>query len=126
MNNVPRISDAEWEVMKVLWAQAPCTANDVIEALRTRTDWNPKTVRTLLTRLTQKNAIAYAQENRVYTYYPLVSEADSVQVETHSFLKRMHGGAFKPLLMNFLKEERLSAEDIQELKALLDDQNKTK
>jgi BlaI family penicillinase repressor len=38
----------------------------------------------------------------------------------------MHGGAFKPLLMNFLKEERLSAEDIQELKALLDDQNKTK
>lgn len=126
MNNVPRISDAEWEVMKVLWAQAPCTANEVIEALHTRTDWNPKTVRTLLTRLTQKNAITYAQENRVYAYSPLVSEAECVQLETHSFLKRMHGGAFKPLLVNFLKEEQLSPEDIQELKDLLDDQNKTK
>ncbi|MCY9666043.1 penicillinase repressor BlaI [Paenibacillus alginolyticus] len=124
MKNVPHISDAEWEVMKVLWAKTPCTANEVIEALEVRTDWKPKTVRTLLNRLAQKQAISYSQENRVYAYFPLVSEDECVKSETQSFLKRIYGGAFKPLLVNFLKEEQLSAEDIKELKNILDDKTK--
>ncbi|NRF90302.1 penicillinase repressor BlaI [Paenibacillus frigoriresistens] len=124
MKNVPHISDAEWEVMKVLWAKTPCTANEVIDALEVRTDWKPKTVRTLLNRLAQKQAISYSQENRVYAYFPLVSEDECVKSETQSFLKRIYGGAFKPLLVNFLKEEQLSAEDIKELKNILDDKTK--
>ncbi|NOU87680.1 penicillinase repressor BlaI [Paenibacillus sp. LMG 31460] len=124
MKSVPQISDAEWEVMKVLWAKTPCTANEVIEALEVRTDWKPKTVRTLLNRLAQKQAISYSQENRVYAYFPLVSEDECVKSETQSFLKRIYGGAFKPLLVNFLKEEQLSAEDIKELKNILDDKTK--
>jgi BlaI family penicillinase repressor len=124
VKNVPHISDAEWEVMKVLWAKTPCTANEVIEALEVRTDWKPKTVRTLLNRLAQKQAISYSQENRVYAYFPLVSEDECVKSETQSFLKRIYGGAFKPLLVNFLKEEQLSAEDIKELKNILDDKTK--
>lgn len=124
MKSVPHISDAEWEVMKVLWAKTPCTANEVIEALEVRTDWKPKTVRTLLNRLAQKQAISYSQENRVYAYFPLVSEDECVKSETQSFLKRIYGGAFKPLLVNFLKEEQLSAEDIKELKNILDDKTK--
>ncbi|MEC0092713.1 penicillinase repressor BlaI [Paenibacillus macquariensis] len=124
MKNVPNISDAEWEVMKVLWTKAPCTANEVIEVLEDQTDWKPKTVRTLLNRLTQKKAISYSQENRVYAYYPLVSEHECVKSETDSFLKRIYGGAFKPLLVNFLKEEQFSAEDIKELKNILDEKTK--
>ncbi|WP_261302381.1 penicillinase repressor BlaI [Paenibacillus andongensis] len=124
MKNVPHISDAEWEVMKVLWAKTPCTANEVIEALEVRTDWKPKTVRTLLNRLAQKQAISYSQENRVYAYFPLVSEDECVKSETQSFLKRIYGGAFKPLLVNFLKEEQLSAEEIKELKNILDDKTR--
>ncbi|WP_217282777.1 BlaI/MecI/CopY family transcriptional regulator [Paenibacillus alginolyticus] len=110
--------------MKVLWAKTPCTANEVIDALEVRTDWKPKTVRTLLNRLAQKQAISYSQENRVYAYFPLVSEDECVKSETQSFLKRIYGGAFKPLLVNFLKEEQLSAEDIKELKNILDDKTK--
>jgi BlaI family penicillinase repressor len=124
VKSVPHISDAEWEVMKVLWAKTPCTANEVIEALEVRTDWKPKTVRTLLNRLAQKQAISYSQDNRVYAYFPLVSEDECVKSETQSFLKRIYGGAFKPLLVNFLKEEQLSAEDIKELKNILDDKTK--
>ncbi|KQX51711.1 hypothetical protein ASD40_06390 [Paenibacillus sp. Root444D2] len=124
MKSVPHISDAEWEVMKVLWAKAPCTANEVIEVLEAQTDWKPKTVRTLLNRLAQKQAISYSQENRVYAYFPLVSEDECVKSETQSFLKRIYGGAFKPLLVNFLKEEQLSAEDIKELKNILEDKTK--
>ncbi|AJS60989.1 BlaI/MecI/CopY family transcriptional regulator [Paenibacillus sp. IHBB 10380] len=121
MKNVPHISDAEWEVMKILWAKTPCTANEVIEALEGQTDWKPNTIRTLLNRLAQKQAISYSQKNRVYAYFPLVSEDECVKSETKSFLKRIYGGAFKPLLVNFLKEEQLSPEDIKELKNILDD-----
>lgn len=124
VKSVPHISDAEWEVMKVLWAKSPCTANEVIEALEAQTDWKPKTVRTLLNRLAQKQAISYSQENRVYAYFPLVSEDECIKSETDSFLKRIYGGAFKPLLVNFLKEEQLSPEEIKELKNILDDKAK--
>jgi len=122
---VPQISDAEWEVMKVLWArQTPTTANEVIEVLAERTDWNPKTVRTLLNRLVQKQAAAYRQDNKLYAYYPLVTENECVLSETETFLKRIYGGAFKPLLAHFLNNDRLSAEEIKELKHLLDDKTK--
>ncbi|WP_084224727.1 penicillinase repressor BlaI [Paenibacillus pectinilyticus] len=124
MKTVPHITDAEWEVMKVLWNESPRTANEVIEAMQERTEWKPKTIRTLLNRLAQKQAISFTQENRVYAYFPLVSEGECVKSETQSFLKRIYGGAFKPMLVNFLKEEQLSEEDIQELRAMLDGKNK--
>ncbi|MNO20804.1 Penicillinase repressor [compost metagenome] len=124
MSNVPRISDAEWEVMKILWTHSPRTANEIIEALEQHTDWKPKTIRTLITRLVQKQAVSYSQENRVYSYFPLVTEDECVKSETDSFLKRIYGGAFKPLLVNFLKEEQLSAEEIKELKNILDSKTK--
>ncbi|MDD9270802.1 BlaI/MecI/CopY family transcriptional regulator [Paenibacillus sp. GCM10023248] len=124
MSQIPQISDAEWEVMKVLWSKSPRSANEVIEALEDYTDWKPKTIRTLMNRLVQKGAIAYSQEGKVYAYYTLVSEDECVRSETASFLKRISGGAFKPLLVNFLKEEKLSSEDIKELRHILDDKAK--
>lgn len=125
MKTVPHITDAEWEVMKVLWNESPRTANEVIDAMQERTEWKPKTIRTLLNRLAQKQAISFTQENRVYAYFPLVSERECVKSETQSFLKRIYGGAFKPMLVNFLKEEQLSEEDIKELRDMLENKNKT-
>ncbi len=121
MSLIPNISDAEWEVMKVLWARSPRTANEIIQALEDHSEWKPKTVRTLLNRLVQKQAAAFTQDGKVYAYYPLVSEEDCVKTETRSFLNRIHGGAFKPMLANFLREEPLTAEEIGELKKILDD-----
>lgn len=126
MKTVPHITDAEWEVMKVLWNQSPRTANEVIDAMQDQTEWKPKTIRTLLNRLTQKQALSFTQENRVYAYFPLVSEGECVKSETQSFLKRMYGGAFKPMLVNFLKEEQLSEEDIKELRNILENKSERK
>lgn len=117
----PKISDAEWEVMKVLWAGAPRTAGEIVEALEGSRDWNPKTVRTLIKRLAEKHAISYNQSGRVYSYYPLVREEECVQAETRSFLKRIYGGTLRPMLVNFLQDEKLSREDIDELKRILDE-----
>ncbi|MFF1993144.1 BlaI/MecI/CopY family transcriptional regulator [Bacillus mycoides] len=124
MKNLPKISEAELEVMKVLWSKSPQTANEVIQVLEGQTDWSPKTIRTLLNRLVKKEALSSHQETgKMYTYSPLVSENEYLQVETKSFLKRFYGAALKPLLVNFLQEEKLSPGEIDELKRILD--NKT-
>ena len=121
MEELPKISEAELEIMKVLWENSPQTANEVIEKLESTTDWKPKTIRTLINRLVQKEAVSYHQEKgRLYAYYPLVSQERYLRGETKSLLKRFYGAAFKPLLVNFLKEEKLSSEDINELKRILD------
>ncbi|MFD3449750.1 BlaI/MecI/CopY family transcriptional regulator [Microbacteriaceae bacterium 4G12] len=125
MKELPRISEAELEVMKVLWTKSPQTANEVIQELESTVDWSPKTIRTLINRLVQKEAVSYHQDKgRMYAYYPLVSQERYLQVETKSLLKRFYGAAFKPLLVNFLKEEKLSREDIEELRQILDQKSK--
>ncbi|TPG70178.1 BlaI/MecI/CopY family transcriptional regulator [Brevibacillus laterosporus] len=127
MTERPKISDSEWEVMKVLWSKkSPQTANDIIKALEGHKDWMPKTIRTLINRLVQKNAISYHQDKgRGYFYYPVVSQDDYLQVETKSFLQRLYGGALQPLLVNFLKDEKLSKEEISELKNILDNKKES-
>ncbi|GED17687.1 BlaI/MecI/CopY family transcriptional regulator [Aneurinibacillus migulanus] len=126
MKDLPKISEAEWEVMKILWSKSPQTANEVIDALEGQKEWKPKTVRTLISRLLQKKVISYHQEtSKTYLYYPLVSQDDYLQAETQSFLKRLYGGALKPLLVNFLQEQKLSSEEINELKRILDDKIET-
>ncbi|PEZ08189.1 BlaI/MecI/CopY family transcriptional regulator [Bacillus sp. AFS018417] len=124
MKKIPKISEAELEIMKVLWSKAPQTANEIIKNLEGEMDWSPKTIRTLINRLVQKEAISAHQETgKMYTYHPLVSQDYYLQVETKSFLKRFYGAALKPLLVNFLKEEKLSQEEINELKRILDDKS---
>ncbi|OWA37641.1 transcriptional regulator [Saccharibacillus sp. O16] len=119
--NVPHITDAEWEVMKVLWTDSPRTANEIVQVLEGTRDWNPKTVRTLIKRLTEKGAVSYEADGRIYRYYPLVQEEECVKSETRSFLKRVYGGAMRPMLAHFIRDEQLSREDLDELRKLLDE-----
>lgn len=117
---IPNISESEWEVMNVLWKMAPLTANDVISSLQEKTDWKPKTVRTLLDRLVHKNVIGVNKNQRVYTFFPLYSQDECQRAEAQSFIKRIYGGAFKSMLVQFVQEDSLSDEDIRELRSILD------
>lgn len=119
--HIPNISDAEWEVMKILWADSPRTANEIIQSLEGSRSWNPKTVRTLIKRLTEKNAVGYTVEGRIYSYYPKVQEEECVKSETSSFLQRVYGGTLRPMLAHFLQDEKLTKEDIDELREILDE-----
>ena len=120
MENRPKISDAEWHVMKVLWEKSPVTANEIVEKLAAETDWKPKTIRTLISRLTAKDAIGFDKTGRQYMYFPVLSEEECVRQETRSFMSRIRTGALKPMLAAFLEEENLSQEEIDELKCILD------
>ena len=121
---LPQISQAEWEVMKVVWGAAGVTGNEVVAALAGKTVWQPKTVRTLLNRLVGKEALRFEKDGREYRYYPLVSQEQCVQAETQSFLERVSGGAIRPMLAALVDERKLSAEDIAELRRILDAKEK--
>ena len=118
---VPSISEAEWEVMNVLWEKAPQTANEVIHSLRERKDWKPKTVRTLLDRLVQKKVVGVNRNQKVYTFFPLYSQKECQHAETQSFLKRIYGGTLKSMLVQFIQEDSLTEEDIKELRSVLNE-----
>lgn len=118
-NPLPSISDAEWEVMKVLWEQHPLTAAEIIERLSDH-HWKPKTVKTLISRLVQKKAIDFHKRSRAYAYYPIVDQKACIREESRSFLNRIYGGSLKPMLVHFLEDEQLSEDEIKELKQLLE------
>lgn len=105
--------------MKVLWAESPRTAAEVIEALAATEDWHPNTIKTLLSRLHRKGAVGVNKQKNLYLYRAAVSEADCVQTESESFLDRIFGGAVKPLLVHFVEKQKLSASDLEELKQIL-------
>lgn len=86
MNDVPRISEAEWEVMKVFWKQSPATANDVVNELRNDKEWKPATVKSLINRLLKKKALDFHKEGKTYLYSPLVSEEECVKAESSGYM----------------------------------------
>jgi BlaI family penicillinase repressor len=124
MKTLPQISDTEWQVMKILWASEPLTANEVIKKIEGLTSWKPKTVKTLLGRLVKKNAISFDKDGRTYVYYPLVSEDECVKAESHSFLEKVFSGALNVMFANFLEEIQLSKKEIAELKHILEQKEK--
>lgn len=119
MNRTPRISETEWEVMKVVWARSPISAQDVIDVLAARDDWHPKTVKTLLNRLVKKGALGFRKDGRAYLYRPLVAEKDCVAAASASFLDRVFGGSLKPMFVHFVESRKLSPREISELRKLL-------
>ena len=124
MSKTPSISDAEWEVMTVLWSDSPLTASDVVDRVAQRNDWNPRTVKTLLNRLVSKGALGFEAEGKRYHYFPKVSRDACIRGKSRSFLASVFGGAVGPMLAHFINEESLSTEEIRELRKILERREK--
>lgn len=121
MKNTPKISDSEWQVMKIIWKTKQCTAKHIIECMKDKNDWKPKTIKTLISRLLKKEVIGFNVEGREYIYYPLIDEKECIKSESKSFLKKVYNGTFKAMLVNFIEDQELTKEDIDELKQILDE-----
>ena len=102
MKKLPKISESEWQVMRILWKKSPLTANEVVEKLAGKTKWKPKTIKTLITRLTKKGAVKFEKEGRLYKYHPAVGKDECVRMERRSFVRRVYGGINKPMVASFL------------------------
>ncbi|HEV8657775.1 MAG TPA: BlaI/MecI/CopY family transcriptional regulator [Thermoanaerobaculia bacterium] len=120
MARPPQISDAEWEVMNVLWQSSPRTASDVADELCGRMKWHPKTVKTLLGRLVKKGALRYREEGNRYLYSPAFARERYVAEESRSFVDRVFGGHATPALLHIVETMDLSDEELEELRAILD------
>ena len=116
----PRISESEWDVMKVVWRDGPCQAQVVIDALSGPNKWSASTVKTLLNRLLRKGALTHEKSGKSYVYAAAFSERQCRAAATESFVDRVFDGALSPLLAHFADtRKKLRKEDIAELENLL-------
>jgi BlaI family penicillinase repressor len=117
MSNIAgRVSDADSEVMKVLWASdCPVTERHILDSLKDESAWNPQTIKTLLKRLFDKGVVK-REKRGVFYYTPVLSQADFARGRTEDFVKRVFGGNAKNLLSTMLSNDILLEDDVDELK----------
>lgn len=114
------ISDAEWQVMQVVWRLGQASAAEVIAELAGQR-WSHRTIRTMLARLAEKEALAVIVDGHRYQYRPLVTREKCVRAESRSFLKKVFRGNAAELLVHFVQDARITPQQIEELKKLLEE-----
>ena len=124
MANLPQISEAEFEVMKIVWRHAPISTNEITDRLTKTTTWSPKTIQTLIKRLVTKGALTYEKQSRVFVYTPLVGEEEYIGQESSSFLNRYYHGDITAMLSTYIKNDRLTESEIDALRSLLSKSSK--
>jgi BlaI family penicillinase repressor len=102
-----------------LWRKSPITSSEIIEKLRPDTQWNSKTIHTLISRLVKKGIVEAKRNGTFYQYSALVSEEECRMVETKSFIEKVYDGSLHLLVASFLKNEKLSDDEIKKLKDVL-------
>jgi predicted transcriptional regulator len=113
------ISDAEREVMEVLWRDAPRSAEEILAEVGPRQRWREGTVKSLLNRLLRKRAVKATRDGRRYLYSPLLSRERYVLEESKGLLDRLFDGRVAPLVAHFSEHRKLSKKDISEIKRLI-------
>lgn len=113
------ISQAELSVMEVLWDESPLPASDIAEVLTTQKSWNIKTIKTLLSRLVDKQALSTTKDGRRYLYAPLIRREAYAAKAARTLSDRLFGGRAAPLVAHLAEGRGLSDEDIAELEMIL-------
>lgn len=124
MNSLPIISDAEYEIMDIIWKYAPISTNDITDHLAKTKDWSPKTIHTMLSRLEKKGVIVHGKESRVFVYSPCIPKVRYLEAESRTMVNRFFDGAMNRMVMRFLDHQDLSVEDFEELQRILDEKRK--
>lgn len=120
MKNIS-IGDAELEIMKVIWkAKKPVTSLDIGKEVEDK-GWKKTTIATFLTRLTEKGAIAGEKRGKLYYYTPLISQREYRRSQTKNLIYSLYNGSVRDFAVSFFEEQKLSDDDIKELKAIFED-----
>ena len=129
MSALPQISEAEYEVMKIVWKYAPINTNEITEKLLATSSWSAKTIQTLIKRLVNKGVLTYEKDSRVFVYSPLVKESDYIDQKSKSFLERyFHGDITAPppaMLSTYIENDHLSETELEDLRSLLSKKDPT-
>ncbi|XZE45249.1 BlaI/MecI/CopY family transcriptional regulator [Pirellulaceae bacterium SH467] len=115
-----QISDAEWVVMNLIWSSSPIGSAEVVDQIAAQNGWSAATVKTMLHRLVRKGALATEKNGKKYVYTPAVRKDACVRQASRSFLERVFGGDATPALIHFVKTAKLTAKEVEEIRAMLD------
>ncbi|UUX32816.1 CopY/TcrY family copper transport repressor [Fundicoccus culcitae] len=119
------ISDAEWEVMRVVWASNYMTSREIIDTLMAIKDWKEGTIKSLLNRLIQKEAIAKDTSTTPYTYYPTISLVEATQQRSDDLVSQTCTRDRADIIQHLIDTNELSQDDIQNLMDSLQNKLKT-
>jgi predicted transcriptional regulator len=115
------ISDSEAVVMEILWGEHPLAAEDVGARLSAHSDWAEPTIKTLLNRLLKKGAVRADRDGRRYLYSPVLSREAWVSRQSEGVVDRLFGGRVAPLVAHFSERGKLSQDDIDALRRLIEE-----
>ena len=116
-----RLSDSEWKVLEVLWQGDGLALGPVVEALRPGTGWSRNTVLTYLTRMEGKGLVRIEKGAFPHLYRAAVKRADCAAAERRGLLEKVYRASAGQLVAAFLQEEKLTAQERDELRRLLDE-----
>lgn len=116
MSIMKKLPDAEFEIMKVVWAnEPPITTSIIMEQLGNEKEWKAQTVITLLLRLVNRGFMRTEKNGKERTYFPIVSKEDYLKFESGDFMERFHANSFKSLVSTLYNDKKISDSDLDEL-----------
>ncbi len=119
------ISTAEWEVMRVVWANGSVTSRDVIDVLMDKMDWTESTIKTLIGRLVEKEALTTVKDGRRFIYSANITEKDTVNDYSADILDRVCDKKNGLVIQHLIQDATLSLSDIENIVSLLEEKAKS-
>ena len=119
-NTKHTITDAEYQIMKILWQKGEPMAVSEVMAELSGNDWTPSTVSTFLQRLLKKGVLSCQKKGKTNLYYPVLCENEYELSETESFLSKLYQGSVKNMVAALYENKKLSKEDLSDLKKMFD------
>lgn len=121
-----KLTNPEWLIMNALWDKYPAKARDVVERLPSSVNWAYTTVKTMLDRLVEKKAVGKSKRGNIGLYEPLVSRRQARRTALRIMLDQAFDGAFGPMMHFLVEDEKLSAEQREELIKILSGKSRNK
>ncbi len=116
MNTMKKLPDAEFEIMKVVWANVPpITTSIIMEQLGKEKEWKAQTIITLMLRLVERGFIRTEKNGKERTYFPIIGKEDYLKFETGDFMERFHGNSFTSLIATLYDGKKIKNNDLDEL-----------
>ena len=114
-----QISDAEWQVMKIIWMQGEQTSTDLIKVLEKRFSWSKSTIQTLLARLVEKECLTREKQGKSFIYSALLTQEDSRKLLVQDIKDKVCSRRMKQLLADLIKECDFTLADLEGLEEVI-------
>ena len=114
-----QISDAEWQVMKIIWMQGEQTSTDLIKVLEKRVSWSKSTIQTLLARLVEKECLTREKQGKSFIYSALLTQEDSKKLLVQDIKDKVCSRRIKQLLADLIKECDFTLADLEGLEEVI-------